>query len=245
MIGWVSHQWPSDGGSAVPGLLPGRFAGGAEILQESMRSKGPEVVALDTRGPVSFDGFDRLIVAGPELLTDEQIQTLVPLKPLVWLMSPPHRRLLPLLEAASPLVWASPEMMGWFPWAPSGEVCSGWFDTSQVEAAGKVPMALWAARNHPQKGRGNAHAWAVNAGLPFKALTGVPRETVLAEMGRASHFVLLPWAIPDPCPTTVIEAEIAGCEVVTNRLVGRVPVRGPDAVRAHIEGHAERFWGWL
>ena len=245
MIGWVSHQWPSESGEVRPGLLTGRYAGGAEMLQDSMRSKGPDVVPLDTRGPVDFDGFDRLVVAGAELLSDEQVERLAALRPLVWLMSPPAPRLLPLLEAASPLVWASPEMMAWFPWAPKGEVCSGWFDTSEVEAGSKRPMALWAARSHPQKGRGNAHAWAVNAGLPFKALTNVPRATVLSEMAVASHFVLLPWGIPDPCPTTVIEAEIAGCEVVVNGLVGRVPVRGPDAVREHIEGHAERFWGWL
>lgn len=245
MIGWVSHQWPSDGGVAGHGLLPGRFAGGAEMLQEAMRSRGPEVVRLDTRGAVDFEGFDRLVVAGAELLSDEQVEVLAGKRPLVWLMSPPAPRLRPLLEAAAPLVWASPEMMRWFPWAPEGEVCSGWFDTSGIVEGEKRPMALWAARNHPQKGRGNAHAWAVNHGLPFKALTNVPRETVLAEMTTASHFVLLPWRIPDPCPTTVIEAEIAGCEVVVNRLVGRVPVRGRDEVRAHIEAHADRFWGWV
>ena len=192
-----------------------------------------------------LEGCDRVVVAGLDLLSPEDVAALVPLRPVVWLMSPPQPWQRPLLEAARPLVVASPEMRGWWPWLPAAEVCSGWFDTSEVpRGVAKEGHALWAARNHPQKGRVEARMWAAARGVELLELTDVPRAAVLEAMGPASYFVLLAKG-PDPCPTAVIEAEIAGCEVVTNGLVGRVPVRGADEVAGWIEALPGRFWGWV
>ena len=254
MIGWVSHQWPqADDAPARPGLLPGRYAGGAEMLQEAMRSRvpaGTPIRCVDTRDrsqPLSerLEGCERVVVAGLDLLTPEDVQILAGLAPLVWLMSPPRPWQLPLLQAASPLVWVSDDMRRYFGF-DRGEHCSGWFDVSDVPRPGpKRRQALWAGRDHPQKGRVEARMWARQAGLELVELTGVPRSEVLAAMDVSSHFVLLAKQVFDPCPTTVIEAEIAGCELVTNWLVGRTPVRGSEENVTYVEGCAPRFWSWV
>lgn len=253
-VGWVSHQWPSaDDAPARPGLLPGRFAGGAEMLQDAMRGRlsgDVTFVPVDTRDrsrtlSERLEGCDRVVVAAAELLTPEDMATLLPLGPLVWQMSSAQPWMAPLFQAARPMVWASEQMRGWFPWAPDGVVCSGWFDTSDVpRGVEKDGTALWAARDHPQKGRVEARMWARQRGIELVELTGVPRPQVLEAMGRASYFVLLAKGF-DPCPTTVIEAELAGCEIVTNRMVGRLPVSGAAAVQEWIDSLPERFLGWL
>ena len=254
IVGWVSHQWPQpDDAPARPGLLPGRYAGGAEMLQDAMRSRvpaGASIRCVDTRDrsrtlSERLEGCDAVVVAGLELLTPTDVEVLAGWRPLVWLMSPPQPWQNPLLDAASPLVWASRDMERHYGFS-GGEECSGWFDLADVPRPGpKQPFALWAGRDHPQKGKVEARMWARQAGLELVELTGRPRSEVLAAMAEASHFVLLAKQVFDPCPTTVIEAEIAGCEIVTNRLVGRTPVRGSEENVAYIEECARRFWSWL
>lgn len=253
-VAWVSHQWPRDDDAPAQSdaLLPGRYAGGAEFLQDQMRSRAPDGIEWVHVDPRQHDGdlsvletVDRTIVGSVDLLSPDQIATLIPRRPLVWCMSGQSTRVLPLLEAASPLVWASEQMRDWYPWAPLGEVCSGWFDTTGIRSEDRREgFALWAARDHPQKGRLNARVWAADRGVQLIEMTNAPRRVVLEHMSRASRFVLLPNDY-DPCPTTCVEAEIAGCEVIVNSKVGRVPVRGADAVAAHIESLPARFYGWL
>lgn len=247
-LGWVSSQWPRDGGArGGGGLLPGRYAGGAELLQDGMRSRAPQDVEIIEIRPGELDlidGCDDLVVAGLAGFADHELARLAEKRPLAWIMSVPHERELPLLEA-SRVVWASAEMMWWFPWAPGGEVCSGWFDTSLVPTgAEKRHTALWAARDHPQKGRISARLAAQRLGVPLVELSNVPREQVLEAMGTAAYFILLPESY-DPCPTTLVEAEIAGCEIITNELAGRVPVRGSAQVIEYVESLPDRFYGWL
>jgi hypothetical protein len=57
----------------------------------------------------------------------------------------------------------------------------------------KKPIALWAAREHPLKGKLKAHAWAAQAGYEFKALTDVPREQVLDAMARSNGSCICHW----------------------------------------------------
>lgn len=247
-LGWVSSQWErAQDAPASGGLLPGRFAGGAELLQYNMRSRAPHDVEIIEIRPGELDlidGCDDLVVAGLAGFPDDELARLASRRPLAWIMSVPHPRELPLLEA-SRVVWASPEMMGWFRWAPEGEVCSGWFDTSEVPTGvEKHDTALWAARDHPQKGRIAARLVADRMGVELVELTNVPRPQVLEAMGAAAYFILLPKS-HDPCPTSVVEAEIAGCEIIVNGLVGRVPVRGSAAVVEWVESLPDRFYGWL
>lgn len=254
-VAWVSHQLPRDSAEAAsehPGLLPGRYAGGAELLQDKMRSRAPEGVEWVLVDPRKADdelsaleGCERVIVGASESLRPAQLHALRPHRPMVWFMSPQAPRSLPLMEMASPLVWASAAMRDWYPWAPHGEVCQGWFDTSEVPySEQRDGTALWAARNHPQKGRLNARVWAAQRGLTLREMTDAPRSEVLQAMSTASHFVLLANDY-DPGPIACLEAAIAGCEVHTNRKVGRAPVEGRQATIEWVESMPGRFYGWL
>jgi len=54
-------------------------------------------------------------------------------------------------------------------------------------------------------------------------------------------FVFLPQAF-DSCPRTLIEAQAAGCTIVTNSNAGRVDKRPLEEVMA---AQAPKFWNWL
>jgi hypothetical protein len=100
---------------------------------------------------------------------------------------------------------------------------------------------LWAARNHPQKGRINARIWALRAEVPLDELSDAPRAEVLAEMATHRWFVFLPKGF-DSCPRTLIEAEAAGCDIVTNNLAGR---RDSGELFAVMAEQAPKFWAWI
>lgn len=251
-IAWVSHQWPrADDAPAIPGLLPGRYAGGAEMLQDLMRRRLElDYIPVDPTADPDLTGLedaDRVVVSGLVALSPAQLARIAPLRPLVWTMTARELvpAILPILEAASPLVYASPELRSWVPWAPDGHYCSGWIDTTEIPDRTRTDLdALWAARDHPLKGRIAARVWALRHDRTLTEMTGAPRSDVLTAMSRARTFVHLPYE-RDPCPTTVVEAELAGCEIVVNGRVGRVPVRGRDAVAEWIEGLPARFSSWL
>ena len=249
-VGWVSHQWPTpDDTPARNGLMPGRYAGGAEFLQDMMRGQAPDgvdIVEFDTAQPISnVEACDRLVVSATELLSPSDLDRLARLSPVVWLMSPQRPEVTPLLDSADKVVWASDLMRSVYG-HKGHEVCPGWWDTSVVpRGVRKEPFAMWAGRDTWQKGEAQARNLAADNGIPFLALKNRPRAEVLETMGRARWFIHLSQGVIDPCPTTVIEAEIAGCEIVTNDLVGRTPVRGAERNVEYIGGCAEMFWQWV
>lgn len=247
-VAWVSHQWPQpDDSPARPGLNPGRWAGGAEMLQELMRSRAPagvELQLVDAHDPMELvEGADRLVVAGLEALSTAKQGFLARLEPLVWIMSPVRSEWRPLLEHGRP-VWASEVLARSAGFQPS-LVCPGWWDTSQVPAP-RTPDsdALWAHRDVWHKGEQQARDWADRNGRQLTVLKNRPRPEVLEAMAGADTFVLFS-PIVDPCPTAVIEAEIAGCDIVVSENVGRTPVRGRQANIEYVEGLADLFWGWV
>lgn len=249
-VAWVSHQWPEEPRNRGRGLLSGRWAGGAEMTTEEMicaRPDGVEMLLLSSRGDLDLmSTADVVVVAATEELPDRSLRLLEEMRPVLWLRSTQQERCRTLVERARLVVWASHEMARSFGWRDDYEVCSAPMDVTEIpRGVPKEDFALWAARDVWHKGRKNAQAWAADAGVPLVELDDVPRETVLEHMGRARWFVHLPVGFVDPCPRTVIEAEIAGCELVVNDLVGRVPVRGADAVAEYVSGQAERFWGWV
>lgn len=212
-----------------------------------MRSKAPdgvEVVPVNSRGPIDAAlACERVVVAGPELLSPLKQKRLVNRGALVWLMSPPERSFRYLL-ANSMVVWASDGLRAYGGFE-GGVVCPGWWDTSVVPAPQKREFdVLWAHRDHPLKGEAQVAEWCAREGRELTVLKNRPRDEVLEAMSKARTFVHLPQVF-DPCPTAVIEAEIAGCEIVTNELVGRTPVRGREANMEYIEGLADVFWGLL
>lgn len=249
-VAWVSHQWPQpDDAPARAGLLPGRYAGGAEFLQDMMRtqaSEGVEIVRFNAGQTLTgVEACDRIVVAATEFLSWSDIDLLARLSPVVWLMSPQRPEVAPLLGGADRVVWASDLMRSTFG-NRDDEVCPGWWDTSVVPRdVPKEDFVLWAGRDIWHKGERQAREWAETRGLSFVGLKNRPRAEVLETMGRARWFVHLSQGVVDPCPTTVIEAEIAGCEVITNSLVGRTPVRGADENIEYIGSCADMFWRWV
>jgi hypothetical protein len=97
---------------------------------------------------------------------------------------------------------------------------------------------LFAGRKHPAKGKLNARIWAQRHGVELVELENAPHEVVLEHMARAKYFVHLPKE-RDACPLVVIEATLAGCDIVTNSLVGRLEPGDPAAVLAQ---QPARFW---
>lgn len=247
----MSHQFAgADDAPKRPGLLPGRFAGGAEMSTEEMIGAAPdgvEVVRFRLPSAVpDLSGFDRVVVGATEHVTPELAERLSVSLPVYWVRSVQPSWLEPFFAASRLLVWPSDGCAAWHRWSTTVyEVCPAPMDVSAIpRGVPKEDFALWAGRDIGQKGRAAARAFASERGWRLVEVTDAPRGTVLEAMGRARTFIHLPQGGYDPCPRTLIEAEIAGCEIVTNDLAGRVPVSGADAVAEFVSGAAERFWGW-
>ncbi len=246
-VAWVTHHVPREiaGRWALPGAV-----GGAEMTDAAMIDRRPPGVAIDIVTPDQWEramDADRVIVTGTDHLSGEAMTRLAERHPLVWLhhlqqRSPDRAR---LLEAAAPLVCMSAlhaeAEASWTATQPL--VCHGWIDPAEVPPGNpeRPDIALWAARNHPQKGKIGARIWAANHGVPLTEITDQPRDAVLAAMGEHRWFVFLPKGF-DACPRTLIEAEAAGCEIVTNKLAGR---REPGDLDEVMAAQPDRFWGWL
>lgn len=221
------------------------MVGGAEMTDAAMIAAAP--VEVTVYGPDEWQqalDADRIIITGTDLLTREAMRALAQRKPLVWVhhQQQPSEARRELFLAADPFVTMSEahsqveaEWSGVF-----SEWCHGLIDLP-VEPGEKEPAALWAARNHPQKGRISARIWAMRTGIPLTEMCDEPRPTVLDAMARHQYFVFLPKAF-DSCPRTLIEAEAAGCEIITNYLAGR---RDPGDLREVVAHQAQKFWAWL
>jgi len=245
-VAWLTHHLPGDRGRS--GLLRGEFAGGAEMLDWDMVAAAPDGVEVEWVRPDEWQrvfDFQRVVVTGTDLLTEQAMLEVGELRPIVWV----HHAQVPspgrayLFGMADPFVCMSDlhadHEAVWS--GVRGQVCSGWIDVSGIAPGPKGDHALWAARDHAQKGRLAARFWAAQAGVRLVELSDVPRETVLEAMRSARYFVFLPGRL-DACPRTLIEAEAAGCEIVTNGNAGRRPA-GP--LLEVMERQRERFWAWL
>lgn len=218
---------------------------------EAMIAAAPSGVSVDVFRPSQLttalpEGYDRTVIGATERLTAELIGDALarPDPFLMWLRSPQPAALRPLLEAATAVSWPSEACAAWHRWERPYLVCPAPLDPNEVEVGRKEEFALCAARDHPQKGRMNARLWAWQNGVKLVEMTDAPRDEVLAAMKKARYFVHLPKGIIDPCPRTVIEAELAGCELIVNDLVGRVPASG-YALADYLRFIPERFWRWV
>ena len=245
-VAWVTHHLPGDRGN--PSLLPGQFAGGAEMLDWDMVAAAPDGVEVDWIGPGEWErafDYQRVVITGTDMLSQQAMLELAEVKPLVWVHHEQNRTAARayLLGMAEPFVCMSDlhaeSEASWTGVNP--EVCNGWIDLSDITPAVKGDHALWAARNHPQKGRLAARMWAAANRVELRELTDVPRSTVLQAMSEARTFVFLPQRL-DACPRTLIEAEAAGCEIVTNHHAGR---RQPGPLNEVMETQREQFWKWV
>lgn len=245
-VAWLTHHLPGDRGN--PALLSGQFAGGAEISDFDMVAAAPNGVEVSWVGPDRWEealDADRIVVTGTDLLSEEAMVTVANRAPLVWVHHQqdrsPGRAF--LFANADPFVCMSDlhadVEASWC--GVRGEVCNGWIDLSDITPAAKGQWGLWAARRHPQKGLLGARMWAAANKVELRELSDVPRRTVLDAMQDARWFVFMPTRL-DSCPRTLIEAEAAGCEIVTNGNAGR---RLPGPLDEVMAAQRDKFWGWL
>lgn len=250
-VAWITHQLPGEPAERGPGLLSGRYAGGAEMSTETMIHSAPSGVSVDIFRPAELttalpEGYDRTIIGATEQLTPALVADALARKGsfLMWLRSPQPLALRPLLEAAQGVSWPSEACARWHRWERPSLICPAPINPDEVPVGPKEDFALWAARDHPQKGRMNARLWAWQNEVKLVEMTNAPREDILDAMKRARYFVHLPKGIIDPCPRTVIEAELAGCELIVNDLVGRAQAEG-RALADYLRFIPGRFWRWV
>jgi hypothetical protein len=245
-VAWVTHHIPRVE-ERHDALLPGKYAGGAERNTDYMVTAAPDGVEVTYIEPEAAESvadatYDRVVVGGTDKLSEASMNFLAALRPVVWVQHAQHRTpaKADLFRQASRFLTMSRAHMGWeaewtgradaFIHSPVPPDC--------VAPADKEPFALFAGRKHPAKGKLNARIWAQRQGIELVELENAPHEVVLEHMARAQYFVHLPKE-RDACPLVVIEATLAGCEIVTNSLVGRLEPGDPAAVLAQ---QPQRFW---
>lgn len=228
-------------------LLPGGV-GGAEMTDAAMINQAPITIDIAVIPPDRWEeslDADRIIVTGTDLLTDEAMLRLADESPIVWVhhQQQPSKARAELFARAKPFVTMS-QAHSAVEQAWSGVVsewCHGHIETDGIPDLPKQKAALWAARNHPQKGLLAARRWCREQDLWLTELSGVSREEVLRQMALHEWFVFLPQAF-DSCPRTLIEAEAAGCQIHTNSRAGR---RDPGDFAEVMAAQAPKFWNWL
>ena len=245
-VAWVTHHIPRVE-ERNEALLPGKYAGGAERNTDYMVMAAPagvEVMYIEPdEAESAADGwFDRVVVGGTDKLSEASMNFLAALRPIVWVQHAQHRTpaKADLFRQASRFLTMSRAHMGWeaewtgradaFIHSPVPPDC--------VAPADKEPFALFAGRRHPAKGKLNARIWAQRHGVKLVELENAPHKVVLDHMARAKYFVHLPKE-RDACPLVVIEATLAGCDIVTNSLVGRLEPGDPATVLAE---QPHKFW---
>ena len=250
-IAWITHHLPvEDTGGGK--WLPGQFRGGAEMSDHEYRQAAPPWIEIDTFTPIEWEnalGYDRIVITGTDFLTESAMARLADEEPMVFVhheqTETAGRKL--LLEAAAPFVCHTPahlerELL----WADitNYRLVLSHFDTSECFVGKKQPYALWAARNHPQKGMNQAKIWAYAYGIPLVRMYDYAREDVLDMMSRAEWFVHVPLSFESEC-RSVMEAVLSGCRVHTNRNVGITSMGKWDDriyLQEQIDMAGEAFW---
>ncbi len=245
-VAWLTHHIPRVE-ERHGALLPGKYAGGAERNTDYMIQARPAGIEVEYVEPGNYldavDGsWDRLVVGGTDKLSEAAMNFLAPYRPIVWVQHAQHRTPAKahLFQQARRFLTMSRLHMAWeaewtgraddFVHSPVPPDC--------IAPALKEPFALFAGRAHPAKGKLQARIWAAERGVDLVELENAPHEVVLKHMARAQYFVHLPKE-RDACPLVVIEATLAGCEVVTNSLVGRLEPGDPAQV---LSEQPKKFW---
>jgi hypothetical protein len=245
-VAWLTHHIPKVE-QRSDALLPGMFAGGAERNNYYMVNAKPDHVDLDWISAQDWEQalgpeYDRIVITGTDHLTEDAMLTLAHHRPIVWVQH--HQTRTPakrtLFQNARRFITMSRAHMTWeAEWTDRADT----FIHSPVPPGSVTPgtkenFALFAGRKHPAKGKVNARIWAQRQGVQLIELENTDHDIVLDHMSRARWFIHLPKE-RDACPLVVIEATLAGCEIVTNSLVGRLEPGDPATVLAQ---QPPRFW---
>lgn len=229
------------------------YVGGAELTQAEFRDAAPDdITVVDCPAGNVRPGLDRYVihncvtygledlasVDAPAVKYWHDVGPHVPCEVREWLARHAQE------VCCSPLQQQEMRL--------DGAVVPPAMDLSRFEAAagggersGSVSVAAW---QNPGKAPEQAAKWgADNGGVQFfgggpfapPGSVEVPQEDMPALLASFERFVFLPTAL-EPFGRVVVEAWAAGCEIVTNRLVGaRYWIEeNPDAM----ETAAEDFW---
>lgn len=242
MIAWISHHLPQPDGSLI---------GGAEMTDQKLLDIAPVQVSIFS--PNDWEqamDYDRIIITGTDLLSDEAMSKLSSKKPVVAIHHKQTRTEVraSLIDSSSMLIcrsprhleieleWTSPTQSSWV---------SAPLDRSEFSPSKrKEDFALWAARLHQQKGPNEAMEWAQQNKVPLLMMHNKERSVVLEAMSRAKYFVFLPNDF-DAEPRAVIEAVLSGCEIITNENAGVSSIpdwRNPETLSELVDNAGDRFW---
>jgi hypothetical protein len=239
MIGWVSHHRFELG-----------LSGGAEMSDQRIAEQAP--IEIDRILPTNWSDalkYDRILITGTDLLSNRAMMELAKKKPVVMLhhKQTQHPARQHLLNSARVMICRTPRHLeiekAWTQPKNSTWILSS-IETSLMQVKEKENFALWASRNHPQKGMKEAIKWSSDEGIPLQMYWDKPYETVLETMSRAKHFVFLPTDF-DAEPRVLIEALLSGCQVHTNANAGLTSVPDwdkPDHLKDLVDGAAKKFW---
>lgn len=245
-VAWLTHHIPrvEDRPSA---LLSGKYAGGAERNNDYMVQAAPSHVQVDWVDANEWEQaldprYDRLVITGTDKLTEPAMDVLASRTHVVWVQHAQHRTPAKarLFRGTRRFLTMSRLHMAWEQeWTGRADAfIHSPVPPTQVVPGSKEPFALFAGRAHPAKGKIQARIWSRAHGVPLVELENAPHETVLEHMARATYFVHLPKE-RDACPLVVIEATLAGCQIVTNSNVGRLEPGDPAQV---LSEQPPKFW---
>lgn len=248
MIAWLTHHLPTE--TETVNGIPGKYRGGAEMSDSDYLSYTDQEVKLFS--PDQWKEameYDKLIITGTDLLTDEAMIELAKVSPVVMAHHKQTRT-----EARQQLInnsrlflcrtprhleiekeWTEPRASDW--------VLSA-FSQTDFQVKPKENFALWASRLHRQKGPDNALRWAEEHQTPLVLYWNKPRELVLETMARAKHFVFLPNDF-DAESRVTIEAVLSGCQVHTNDNVGITSIpdwSNPEKLLELVSNAGRKFW---
>lgn len=229
MIAWLTHY------DLVNGY------GGAEGMDRDMISQAPEDVEVFNTVPENIRDYQHVVLTGALRL--KGIEHMQGVEYVYW----PHDAQdhdPRWYSDARAVVWTTPAHQQWGSnWTVKRSVLNpSWFDTNLFGPETKTHDLLWAARDVEHKGLAEARQWAEEQGATLTVLSGVPREEVAAAMSVHKRFILLSQQkVFDIAPRAVMEAQLSGCEIIVNDLVGYWN-ESPDVLRDRIDRAADEFW---
>jgi glycosyltransferase involved in cell wall biosynthesis len=237
-IAWVTHR---DLQSDV---------GGAEAADREMLERRPEGVEVMVVGPGGIgpdlkDQVDKVIATGFYGFGSRELNELGRLSPVLWIHDTMFSGHWIMLEAPR-LILLTPQHMEYElqknPMLDRKRISlnPGHMDTEGYEPGQKEHYALWAHRPTPGKGLDLAAVWSEENDVPLVIAVNRPREDVRQLMSTAEFFVLLSHDM-DPGPRAVMEAQLSGCGIIVNELVGMYD-EPPAALRKRLDTAAQDFW---
>lgn len=231
-VAWVTHHLPREVDAEVPEyLLPGKYAGGAEMTDAELIAAKPSGVEISMHSPEDWKSAldaDQVIITGTDMLSDYAMLILSQKKPTVFLhhLQTRNSARKQLIDNARVLILHTP--------AHEAEERK-WTDPKRVEhvlsplrvtdcwVGEKQEHAIWAQRMHDLKGPQTAAMWAAQQNIPLVRMTNRPRSEVLDAMAVAKYYVHLPIGFESESRAT-IEAVLSGCWCIVNDNVGLTSV---------------------